>query len=105
MATYTTYYSCSDSDGSYSIERYLNEDKNLLYVNHIVKGIEWSTNSSELVEEKIVRRSSVVGTIPQISDELYNKILSIEDLNKLVSIFFNPDGVYWAGKYLCQTDK
>lgn len=91
VAAYTIYHSCSDSDGIYSIERYLDKDKKLLYVNQISKGMEQSPNSDELIEEKIVRRSSVVGPIPKIGDVLYDEILSIEDLNKISLDYFDPD--------------
>lgn len=91
VAAYSIYHSCSDADGIYSIERYLDKNKKLLYVNQISKGMEQSPNSAELVEEKIVTRSSVVGPIPKIGDVFYDEILSIEDLNKIALDYFDPD--------------
>jgi len=98
IAIYTSYYSCS-MNGIYSIERYLDEEGKLLYLNHISKEDERHPTSAELiVSEQIIRRASSIAEIPQIGYMFYDNVLSFNDFENAYIIFFHNGNIALNGK-------
>lgn len=84
IAIYTSYYAWS-MNGAYSIERYLDNMGNLLYVNHIGKQDLQSLNSIEpFIQEQIIRRKSSNAVTPFIDDVFYDKVSTLNDLKSIV---------------------
>lgn len=97
VAFYTSYYAWSMT-GAYSIERYLDDSGNLLYLNHVGKQELQSLNSIEpFMQEQIIRRSPN-SLIPSTDYLIYDNVLSIDSLNKVFVDAFNVDTIKLSGK-------
>lgn len=84
IAIYTSYYACS-MNGMYSIERYLDEEEKLLYLNHVAKEDEQNPNASEyIIYEQIIRRASPIAKIPNTDYRLYDNVFSLNDFANMV---------------------
>lgn len=84
IAMYTSYYACS-MNGMYSIERYLDEEEKLLYLNHVAKEDERHPTSPEhIIYEQIIRRASPGANIPIIDYGFYDRVFSRNDFVNLV---------------------
>lgn len=100
VAMFTSFYSCS-IDGMYSIERYLDEEGQLLYLNHISKADEPDFISAEyIVNEQIIRRASPIAVFPKIENAFYDDILSSEDFKNKYLEIFDFEGVILKDKVL-----
>lgn len=101
MAIYTSYFSLSDANGSYSIERYLHNDEELLYLNHIGKGTEYYNISDvELIEQEIIILKLMnVTSIPAIRNTFYDNVLSVSDFQNTFLHVFDSEGLRYNGEF------
>lgn len=99
MAVCTTYFTQSML-GSYSAERYLDGQGELLYVYHVSRDdFQLPASVEQISIERIIRRAATGAVIPETNDVLYNTVRSIEGFQEFFLDFYGPERLRYGNEF------
>lgn len=90
VAIQSYYATSSGMSNSYSVLRYLNNDKSLLYIDFLRK----DDDRNGIIVEHTKRSGGYDLTMPQIGGALHDKVLDLKDLVQELEQFYGIDSLY-----------
>lgn len=94
VAIHSYYSTFSGMSNSYSVLRYLNNDKTLLYIDFLRR----DDDRNGIIVEHTKRSGGYDLTIPEIGGDLYDKVLDLTDLTSEIKYFNGIDSLYMPQK-------
>lgn len=99
VAIFTSYY-IAGMNGLESSERYLDGEGELLYVYHVSRDDWCLPQAVELISsERIIRRASPIATVPNVGNEFYDNVRSIDDFKKVYLDIFDSEDHRHGGEF------